>query len=143
MVKGRLRTVVLLAALGLGSAAQTPDVAAAQGGSSFVVTFPEGSAELMEDQRKVIATAAERFRSNCRRCTQIEVIGHAAPSEAPGAAVALSHHRAEEVAAELLIEGIGTDQMLVRAVGSGAPAVPNPRNDEEAARNRRVVLMLR
>nr|WP_255575095.1 OmpA family protein [Caldovatus aquaticus] len=132
----------MLAALGLG-AAQGPVAAVAQAGASFVVIFPEGSAELTEDQRQVIAGAVERFRSQCRRCTQIEVIGHAAPAEAPGAAVALSHQRAEEVAAELLIEGLGTDQVLVRAVGAGAPAVPDPKTEEEAARNRRVVLVLR
>jgi outer membrane protein OmpA-like peptidoglycan-associated protein len=137
-----IRSALLLAALGLAATTGAP-VAAAQPAPSFVVTFPQGSAELSEDQRRVIVAAVERFRTACRGCTQIEVIGHASPTESPGAAVALSHQRAEEVAADLIIEGMGIDQILVRAVGAGAPAVPHPKDDEEDARNRRVVLMLR
>ncbi|GGG45542.1 hypothetical protein GCM10010964_36180 [Caldovatus sediminis] len=137
-----IRSALLLMALGLASTTGAP-VAAAQPAPSFVVTFPQGSAELSEDQRRVIVAAVERFRTACRGCTQIEVIGHASSTESPGAAVALSHQRAEEVAADLIIEGVGIDQILVRAVGAGAPAVPHPKDDEEDARNRRVVLLLR
>ena len=142
MVYSGLRIALLMAGLCLASATGVP-VAAAQAAPGFVVTFPQGSAELTMEQRRVILAAIRRFRENCRRrCTQIEVIGHASPSESPGTAVALSHQRAEEVAADLLIEGIGIDQITVRAVGAAAPAVPNPKNEEDDARNRRVVLLL-
>jgi outer membrane protein OmpA-like peptidoglycan-associated protein len=143
MVARSVRSALLLAAvLSLGSGAE-PSAAVAQAALSFVVTFDRDSAELSEAQRQVILEAANRFRRNCRRCTQIEIVGHASPSEAPGSAMALSHNRAEEVVAELLIEGLAPQQMLVRAVGAGAPAVPAPKNEDEEQRNRRVVLMLR
>ncbi len=139
----RLSLWLAVAVLCLGPGARPQAAAqAAPSPPSFVVTFDPASAEVGEDQRKVILEAITRFRRNCRRCTQIEVIGHASLSEAPGAALALSHNRAEEVVAELLIEGLTIDQMLVRALGAGAPAVPSPRSAAEEAQNRRVVLIL-
>jgi outer membrane protein OmpA-like peptidoglycan-associated protein len=110
---------------------------------TFIVPFDRDSADIGEAQRTVIIEAVARFRRDCRRCTQIEVTGHASPAEGGGGAVALSHARAEEVAAELLIEGLATGQLQIRAYGAGVPVVANPKDEQEDARNRRVVLQLR
>jgi len=139
----RLTPVSLLAAVWLApwTGVSSPAMAQAAAPITFVVPFDRDSADIGEAQREVIAEAVARFRRDCRRCTQIEVTGHASPAEG-GGAVALSHARAEEVAAELLIEGLATGQLQIRAYGAGVPVVANPKDGQEDARNRRVVLQL-
>jgi outer membrane protein OmpA-like peptidoglycan-associated protein len=144
----RLTIAGMTAAAWMAVWARPPPAARAQPSSAppaiaFVVPFDQDSAEIGEAQRRVILEAIDRFRRDCRRCSRIEVTGHAAAAEGGGAALALSHSRAEEVVAELLIEGVGHDQLVVRAHGAGLPVVAAPRTEQEAARNRRVVLTLR
>ena len=144
MATVRLTPASLVAVVWLAPWAGVPSPAMAQSAPiTFIVPFERDSVDIGEAQRRVIVEAVTRFRRNCRRCTQIEVTGHASPAEGGGAAVALSHTRAEEVVAELLIEGLTTGQLEIRAYGAGIPVVASPRNDQEDARNRRVVLQLR
>jgi outer membrane protein OmpA-like peptidoglycan-associated protein len=142
----RLTPVSLVAVVWLApwTGVSSPAMAQAAAPITFIVPFDRDSADIGETQRTVIAEAVARFRRDCRRCTQIEVTGHASHAEGSGGgAVALSHARAEEVAAELLIEGLATGQLQIRAYGAGVPVVANPKDEQEDARNRRVVLQLR
>ena len=89
------------------------------------VSFGEGSAELSERAKSIIADnrryMAEVYRSDA---TPVAIVGHSNAAEARRHGRALSRRRAEAVAAEWLRLGYPRASLTVEGVGDSVPAHP-------------------
>jgi outer membrane protein OmpA-like peptidoglycan-associated protein len=74
--------------------------------------------------------------------TRIEVAGHADRSGSPQYNMGLSRRRADNVAAELVRQGISRNEIAVTAFGETRPLVPTADGVREP-QNRRVEIVLR
>jgi outer membrane protein OmpA-like peptidoglycan-associated protein len=107
---------------------------------TYLVFFDWNRADLTARAREIIAEAAQ----NSRRVssTRIEVAGHADRSGTPQYNQRLSQRRAETVAAELVRQGVGRNDIGVSAYGESRPLVPTADGVREP-QNRRVEIVLR
>jgi outer membrane protein OmpA-like peptidoglycan-associated protein len=115
----------------------TPPATAAR---SYLVFFDFDRADLTERARGIISEAA----NNARRggTSRIEVAGHADRSGTPQYNQGLSQRRANNVAAELVRNGVRREDISVAAFGESRPLVPTADGVREP-QNRRVEIVLR
>ena len=104
----------------------------------YLVFFPLGKAELTADDRRIIAQAAETFRTT--GSAQIEVTGHTDTSGSADLNRRLSERRAQTVAAELVQHGIPSRDMVVIGRGQQDLRIPTADNVVEDG-NRRVEIV--
>jgi len=107
---------------------------------SFLVFFDFDRADLTPRAREIIAQAAQASRS--QQTTRIEVAGHADRSGTPQYNQGLSQRRANNVAAELVRNGVPRGAISVAAFGESRPLVPTADGVREP-QNRRVEIVLR
>jgi outer membrane protein OmpA-like peptidoglycan-associated protein len=107
---------------------------------TYLVFFDWDRADLTDRARQIIAEAAQ----NARRVqsTRIEVAGHADRSGSPQYNMGLSRRRADNVAAELVRQGISRNEIAITAYGETRPLVPTADGVREP-QNRRVEIVLR
>ena len=107
---------------------------------SYLVFFDFDRADLTERARGIISEAA----NNARRggTSRIEVAGHADRSGTPQYNQGLSQRRANNVAAELVRNGVRREDISVAAFGERRPLVPTADGVREP-QNRRVEIVLR
>jgi outer membrane protein OmpA-like peptidoglycan-associated protein len=108
---------------------------------TFLVFFDWDRADLTERARQIIAEAA----LNARRAggsTRIEVAGHADRSGTPEYNQRLSQRRADQVAGELVRNGVDRGDIAITAFGETRPLVPTADGVREP-QNRRVEIVLR
>ncbi|MDO9711159.1 OmpA family protein [Paracraurococcus lichenis] len=107
---------------------------------TYLVFFDWDRADLTARAREIITEAAQ----NSRRVssTRIEVAGHADRSGTPQYNQRLSQRRADNVAAELVRQGISRNEITVTAYGESRPLVPTADGVREP-QNRRVEIVLR
>jgi OmpA-OmpF porin, OOP family len=107
---------------------------------TYLVFFDWDRADLTDRARQIISEAAQ----NARRvqATKIEVAGHADRSGTPQYNMGLSKRRADNVAAELVRQGISRNEIAVTAFGETRPLVPTADGVREP-QNRRVEIVLR
>jgi outer membrane protein OmpA-like peptidoglycan-associated protein len=121
------------------AAAPAPAPAAAPA-RSYLVFFDWNRADLTARAREIIAEAAQNVRRV--QSTQIEVAGHADRSGTPQYNQRLSQRRAETVAAELVRNGVGRNEITVTGFGESRPLVQTADGVREP-QNRRVEIVLR
>ncbi len=105
---------------------------------SYIVYFDFDSASLTDAARAIIAQAAA---SAATGATQITLNAHADTAGKAGYNLALSRHRADAVAGELIRLGVPREEIGVNAQGDtnlAVPTAPGVRN----AQNRRVEIVL-
>ncbi|HEY4253280.1 MAG TPA: OmpA family protein [Roseomonas sp.] len=108
---------------------------------TFLVFFDWDRADLTERARQIIAEAA----LNARRTggsTRIDVAGHADRSGTPDYNQRLSQRRADQVAGELVRNGVDRGDIAITAFGETRPLVPTADGVREP-QNRRVEIILR
>ncbi|MBK1659743.1 OmpA family protein [Paracraurococcus ruber] len=107
---------------------------------TYLVFFDWDRADLTDRARQIITEAAQ----NARRVssTRIEVAGHADRSGTPQYNQRLSQRRADNVAAELVRQGIARNEIAISAFGESRPLVPTADGVREP-QNRRVEIVLR
>jgi len=122
--------------------AQQPAPAPAQPAiaRTYLVFFDWDRADLTDRARQIIAEAA----ANAPRVqtTRIEVAGHADRSGTPQYNQRLSRRRADNVAAELVRQGVSRNIISIEAFGESRPLVPTADGVREP-QNRRVEIVLR
>jgi outer membrane protein OmpA-like peptidoglycan-associated protein len=104
------------------------------------VFFDWDRADLTERARQIIGEAAQNARRT--QTTRIEVAGHADRSGTPQYNQRLSQRRADNVAAELVRQGIQRNEIAINAFGESRPLVPTADGVREP-QNRRVEIVLR
>ncbi|CAH2599122.1 Outer membrane protein [Rhodovastum atsumiense] len=121
--------------------APAPVVAPAPAPSrTYLVFFDWDRAELTARARQIIAEAAQN--STRVQLTQIEVAGHADRTGTARYNLALSRKRAENVAAELVRNGVPRNVIAIQAYGDSRPLVPTAAGVREP-QNRRVEIVLK
>ncbi len=108
---------------------------------TFLVFFDWDRADLTERARQIIAEAA----LNARRSggsTRVEVAGHADRSGTPDYNQRLSQRRADQVAGELVRNGVDRGDIAITAFGETRPLVATADGVREP-QNRRVEILLR
>jgi OmpA family len=119
-----------------GAQAAPPE---AEGGGRYLVTFGLDQATLTEQDRMVIAQAAEDYRRT--GSSQITVTGYTDTSGSADYNLQLSQHRAQTVADELEREGVPATDIV--AVGRGEENLLVPTADGVVEpRNRRVEIVV-
>ncbi|GGG45206.1 membrane protein [Caldovatus sediminis] len=107
---------------------------------TFLVFFDWDRADLTARARQIVAEAAQAART--QQVTRIEVAGHADRSGSAQYNQRLSQRRADNVAAELVRNGVPREQIVVTAYGETRPLVPTADGVREP-QNRRVEIVLR
>ena len=107
---------------------------------TYLVFFDWDKADLTERAKQIITEAAGAARKP--QTTRIEVAGHADRSGTPAYNQKLSQRRADAVAAELVRQGIGRNEIAVSAYGETRPLVPTADGVREP-QNRRVEIVLK
>jgi len=107
---------------------------------TYLVFFDWDRADLTDRARGTIREAAGT--SSGQQVTRIEVSGHADRSGAEPYNMRLSRRRADNVAAELVRNGVQRNQIFVQAFGETRPLVPTADGVREP-QNRRVEIVLR
>ncbi len=115
-------------------------VAPAPAARSFLVFFDWDKADLSARARQIIAEAAQT--STKVAVTRIEVSGNADRSGTPAYNLVLSRRRADNVAAELVRDGVPKASISVMAYGDTRPLVPTAAGVREP-QNRRVEIVLK
>lgn len=118
------------------AATAAPAPAAAR---SYLVFFDWDSATLTDRARQIVASAADNAARV--RVTRIDVAGHTDASGTPQYNLALSHRRAEVVAAELVRRGVARQSIDIQAFGESKPLVATAEGAREP-QNRRVEIVL-
>ncbi len=120
--------------------AQQPAPAQPAIARTYLVFFDWDRADLTDRARQIIAEAA----ANAPRVqtTRIEVAGHADRSGTPQYNQRLSRRRADNVAAELVRQGVSRNIISIEAFGESRPLVPTADGVREP-QNRRVEIVLR
>jgi outer membrane protein OmpA-like peptidoglycan-associated protein len=122
------------------AAAVVAPVAAPTLARTYLVFFDWDKADLTERAKQIITEAAGAARKT--QTTRIEVAGHADRSGTPAYNQKLSQRRADAVAAELVRQGIGRNEIAVSAYGETRPLVPTADGVREP-QNRRVEIVLK
>jgi outer membrane protein OmpA-like peptidoglycan-associated protein/outer membrane protein W len=117
-----------------------PPAAVAPAARTFLVFFDWDRADLTARARQIVAEAAQAART--QQVTRIEVAGHADRSGSAQYNQRLSQRRADNVAAELVRNGVPREQIVVQAFGETRPLVPTADGVREP-QNRRVEIVLR
>ncbi|MBX6372712.1 MAG: OmpA family protein [Acetobacteraceae bacterium] len=117
-----------------------PAVAAPEVARTYLVFFDWDRADLTDRARQIIADAAQASRRV--QTTRIEVAGHADRSGSAQYNQRLSQRRADNVAAELVRNGVPRNEIVVSAYGETRPLVPTADGVREP-QNRRVEIVLR
>ncbi|GGG45219.1 membrane protein [Caldovatus sediminis] len=120
--------------------APAPAPAVAPAPRTFLVFFDWDRADLTARARQIVAEAAQAART--QQVTRIEVAGHADRSGSAQYNQRLSQRRADNVAAELVRNGVPREQIVVTAYGETRPLVPTADGVREP-QNRRVEIVLR
>ena len=107
---------------------------------SYLVFFDWDRADLTDRARQIIAEAAQA--TTRVQVTRIEVAGHADTSGTPRYNQGLSQRRAQNVASELVRQGVPREAITVQAFGESRPLVPTGDGVREP-QNRRVEIVLR
>jgi len=107
---------------------------------TYLVFFDWDRADLTDRARQIIAEAAQNSRRV--QTTRIEVAGHADRSGSAEYNQRLSQRRADNVAAELVRNGVPRNEIVVTAFGESRPLVPTADGVREP-QNRRVEIVLR
>ncbi|MBX6372710.1 MAG: OmpA family protein [Acetobacteraceae bacterium] len=107
---------------------------------TYLVFFDWDRADLTDRARQIIADAAQASRRV--QTTRIEVAGHADRSGSAQYNQRLSQRRADNVAAELVRNGVPRNEIVVSAYGETRPLVPTADGVREP-QNRRVEIVLR
>jgi OmpA-OmpF porin, OOP family len=107
---------------------------------TYLVFFDFNRADLTDRARQIVAEAAQNSRRV--QSTRIEVAGHADRSGTPQYNQRLSLRRADAVAAELVRQGVGRDEIAVQAFGESRPLVQTADGVREP-QNRRVEVVLK
>jgi hypothetical protein len=119
-----------------GAQAAPPEV---EGGGRYLVTFGLDQTTLTEQDRRVIAQAAEEFRTT--GSSRIVVTGYTDTSGSADYNLQLSQHRAQTVADALEAEGVPATDIV--AVGRGEENLLVPTGDGVVEpRNRRVEIVV-
>ncbi|MBX6372711.1 MAG: OmpA family protein [Acetobacteraceae bacterium] len=106
---------------------------------TFLVFFDWDRADLTARARQIVAEAAQASRS--QQTTRIDVAGHADRSGSAQYNQRLSQRRADNVAAELVRNGVPREAIVVTAYGETRPLVPTADGVREP-QNRRVEIVL-
>ena len=122
------------------AAAPVPVAPAAPPPSTFLVFFDWDRADLTARARDIITQAAQASRT--QQVTRLEVAGHADRSGSAAYNQRLSQRRADNVAAELVRQGVPRNAIVVSAYGETRPLVPTADGVREP-QNRRVEIVLR
>jgi OmpA-OmpF porin, OOP family len=107
---------------------------------SYLVFFDWDKADLTARAQQVVTEAAQA--STRVQYTRIEVAGHADKTGTPAYNMALSRRRADNVAAELVRQGVPKAAIDIQAFGETRPLVPTADGVREP-QNRRVEIVLR
>lgn len=107
---------------------------------TFLVFFDWDRADLTDRARQIISEAAST--SKRVEVTTIEVSGHADLTGSPAYNQRLSLRRANNVAAELVRQGVPQSAITIQAFGDTRPLVPTARGVREP-QNRRVEIVLK
>jgi OmpA-OmpF porin, OOP family len=107
---------------------------------TFMVFFDWDRADLTARARETIGQAAQASRT--QQTTRLEVAGHADRSGPAAYNQRLSQRRADNVAAELVRQGVPREAIVVSAYGETRPLVPTADGVREP-QNRRVEIVLR
>ncbi len=107
---------------------------------SYLVFFDWDRANLNDRARQIISEAAAASRQAA--VTTIEVSGHADRSGSAAYNQRLSLRRAQNVAAELVQQGVPQTAITIQAFGETRPLVPTPDGVREP-QNRRVEIVLK
>jgi hypothetical protein len=105
----------------------------------YLVTFDLGQATLTEQNRKVVAQAAENFRQG--RTPRISVTGYTDTSGPAAYNLKLSQRRADAVTAELVRDGVPAADIVTVGRGENDLLVPTAEGVREP-RNRRVEIVV-
>ena len=137
-------SVLLGVRYNFGQAAPPPPPAAAPAPApvqarTFLVFFDWDRADLTARARQIVAEAAQASRS--QQTTRIDVAGHADRSGSAQYNQRLSQRRADNVAAELVRNGVPREAIVVTAYGETRPLVPTADGVREP-QNRRVEIVL-
>ncbi len=117
-----------------------PPAAAPAPARSFLVFFDFGSDQLTARAREIVGQAATAARS--QQVTRIEVAGHTDTVGSAQYNQGLSIRRANNVAAELVRQGVPREAITTAGFGFSRPLVPTGPNVREP-QNRRVEIVLR
>lgn len=115
-------------------------VAAPAPARTYLVFFDWDRADLTDRARQIITEAADA--SKRVEVTTIEVSGHADLTGSPAHNQRLSLRRANNVAAELVRQGVPQSAITIQAFGDTRPLVPTARGVREP-QNRRVEIVLK
>lgn len=130
--------VALLAPVALAQSTDGADVPIMEGPGKYLVFFPWNKATLSADDQRIVAQAAEEFRTT--GSARIEVTGFTDTSGSPAYNLGLSERRAQLVAAELERLGVPATDLVVTGRGQEDLRVPTADNVREAG-NRRVEIV--
>ena len=117
-----------------------PPVRQAEAARSYLVFFDWDRADLTDRARQIINEAAQATTRVA--VTRIEVAGHTDASGTPRYNQGLSQRRAQNVASELVRQGVPREAITVQAFGESRPLVPTGGGVREP-QNRRVEIVLR
>jgi|SRR5579872_1746502 len=107
---------------------------------TYLVFFDWDKADLSDRARQIITEAAQNVAKV--QVTRIEVAGHADRSGTPAYNQKLSLKRAQNVAAELVRQGVPQNEIDIQAFGDTKPLVPTAAGVREP-QNRRVEIVLK
>ncbi len=110
-----------------------------QGSGHYLVTFGLGQATLTEQDRKVVAQAAENYRQG--GMPKVSVTGHTDTSGTAADNLKLSQARADAVTAELVRDGVPAGDIVTVGRGESDLLVPTAQGVREP-RNRRVEIVV-
>lgn len=130
--------VALLAPVALAQSTDGADVPIMERPGKYLVFFPWNKATLSADDQRIVAQAAEEFRTT--GSARIEVTGFTDTSGSPAYNLGLSERRAQLVAAELERLGVPATDLVVTGRGQEDLRVPTADNVREAG-NRRVEIV--
>ena len=103
------------------------------GRPSFLVYFPERSAKLDAEAKKVVAAAAQRAKD--QPAAPVDVIGYTDSAGSPQADVLLSQQRAQNVAEALVANGVAGNRLVRSGRGQtgGDPGLASRRVEIDIA----------
>ena len=130
--------VALIAPTAMAQSTDGADAPLMEAPGKYLVFFPWNKAALTADDQRVVAQAAEEFRTT--GSARIDVTGFTDTSGSPAYNLRLSERRAQMVAAELERLGVPAADLVVIGRGQEDLRVPTADNVREAG-NRRVEIV--
>ncbi|EPY00775.1 OmpA family protein [Magnetospirillum fulvum] len=107
--------------------------------SSFIVFFDFDQSSLMEDSRRIIATASRAIAAT--KGAKVKVVGYTDSAGSESYNLALSLRRSKAVEQELVADGIPLDAIRVEGLGESDPLLATPDGVREP-QNRRATIHL-